>query len=80
MMKKTAGLLSLCLILCLVTAGRASAETGLGSTSAEMTNTADDQTSGAEETQRLGSITDKTAYEMKELLGNGDVAITISEE
>lgn len=52
MMKKTAGLLSLCLILCLVTAGCASVETGLGSTSAEMTNTADDQTSGAEETQR----------------------------
>lgn len=52
MMKKTAGLLSLCLILCLVTAGCASAKTGLGSTSAEMTNTADDQTSGAEETQR----------------------------
>lgn len=29
---------------------------------------------------RLGSITDKTADEMKALLGNGDVAITISEE
>ena len=42
----------MCLILCLVTAGCASAKTGLGSTSAEMTNTADDQTSGAEETQR----------------------------
>jgi hypothetical protein len=29
---------------------------------------------------RLGRITDKTADEMKALLGNGDVAITISEE
>ena len=27
---------------------------------------------------RLGHITDKTAFEMKELLGNGDVTITIS--
>ena len=42
----------MCLILCLVTAGCASAKTDLGSTSAEMTNTADDQTSGAEETHR----------------------------
>lgn len=69
-MKKTAGLLSLCLVLCLVIAGCASAATGSGSTSAEKTNTTGDQTPGMEDALKEAEYTYHTQEIWRDNNGN----------